>query len=222
MPTPSKKSNRQIDDLFARARVSLTNGRDVPEAQAILAPLGYDAKRLSDGLALLDAAITEADEQTVEYEEQYAATATLGQTLRAWKAVYIPHLELARLKFKGNALARVLGLTGERRTDTAGLLGQGRQFYVGLRDDAALGAAMAEWKVGPGVVAAALAAIERVEDAAVDQAREAGEAEVATAERDAAVKALTDFLAVYHELARIVLADAPQLMETLGLRERGS
>ena len=42
----------------------------------------------------------EADEQVVEYEEQYAATATLAQTLRAFKAVYIPHLEMARLKFK--------------------------------------------------------------------------------------------------------------------------
>ena len=222
MATPSKKTNREIDALFARARISLTNGRDVPEAQAILASLGYDTKKLDAGLALLDAAVKEADEQVVEYEEQYAATATLAQTLRAFKAVYIPHLELARLKFKGDARGRVLGLTGERRRDAPGVLAQGRQFYTGLQGDAALGAAMAEWNAGPGVVAAALAAITRVETAAVDQAREAGEAEVATAERDAAVKQLTDFLAVYEELARIVLADRPQLMETLGLTERGS
>ena len=102
------------------------------------------------------------------------------------------------------------------------MLAQGRQFYAGLQGDADFGAAMAEWNVRPGVVAAALAAVERVETAAVDQAREAGEAEVATAERDTAVKALTDFLAVYEELARIVLADRPQLMETLGLTEPGS
>ena len=51
------------------------------------------------------------------------------------------------------------------------------------------------------------------------QEREADEAELARAERDAAVTQLTDFLAVYEELARIVLADQPQLMETLGLRE---
>ncbi len=222
MSTPSKTTNRQIDALFARARISLVNGRDVPEAQAVLAPLGYDPKRLNAGLALLDAAVKEADEQVVEYEEQYAATATLAQTLRAFKAVYIPHLEMARLKFKNDVHAKRLGLTGLRRKDMPGVLAQGRQFYAGLRDDADLGAAMAEWTVGPGVVAAALAAIERVESAAVDQAREAGEAEVATAERDTAVKALTDFLAVYEELSRIVLADRPQLMETLGLTERGS
>lgn len=222
MATPTKQTNRENDDLFRAARVSLTNGRDVPEAQAILGPLGYDAKRLGGGLALLEAAITEADEQVVEYEEQYVATATVKQLRRAWTAVYIPHLELARIKFKGNVRAGLLGLTGDRRDDLAGLLGQGRQFYAGLRDHADLGAEMAEWNVTPGVIEASLAAIDVLDAADVAQEREAGEAEVATAERDAAVKQLTDFLAVYHELARIVLADSPQLMETLGLRERGS
>ncbi|HEX9952936.1 MAG TPA: hypothetical protein VGB53_14285 [Rubricoccaceae bacterium] len=222
MSTPSKETNRQLDGLFAHARVSLTNGRDVTEVQAILKPLGYDPKKLGEGLSLLDAAVREAKEQVVEYEEQYAATATLDQQVRAWKAAYIPHLELARLKFRGVPAAGVLALKGTRRKDVAGVTMQGRLLYEGLRDDADLGAAMAEWNVGPGVIAAALAAIDGIDRAAVAQAKEAGEAEVATAERDTAVRALLDFLIVYEGLARIVLADVPQLMETLGLRESGS
>ena len=222
MAQPSKDTNQRIDAFLAHARTSLTNGRDVPEAQAILGPLGYDAKKLGEGLALLDEAVAAVGDQVREYGEQYAATATAGQLLRAWSKAYVAHLELARLRFGASPRAAILGLRGDRRQDAAGLLQQGRGFYEGVRDDAEFAAGMAAWKVTPGVVAAALAAIEGVEAAQVAQAKESGEAEVATAERDEDVQDVQDFLVVYEGLARIVLADEPQLMETLDLRERGS
>lgn len=222
MELSSKKTNRALDDRFQSARVSLTNGRDVPEAQAILGPLGYDRDRLTEGVALLDTAVAAAADQVEEYGEQYAATATLAQQVRAWRAAYVPHLEMARLRFRQTPAGAVLGLKGKRRADLGGLLMQGRVFYEGLRDTPALGDAMAEWKVTPGVVAAALGAIATLEGLAVTKEKEAGEAEVATRLRDDAVAALLDFLLVYEGLARIVLADEPQVMETLGLRERGS
>lgn len=222
MPDPVKDTRREYDDLFARARVSLTNGRDVPEVQALLAPYGYDAKRLDGGLALLAAAEEASRDQVEEYAEQYAATTSLAEELEAWRAAYMRHLGLARLRFRGDAHARTLGLGGERRDDLGGLLMQGRLFYEGLRDNAALAAEMAEWKVTPEVIAGGLAGADAVDAARVAQEKEMGEAEVATRLRDDAVGRLRGFLRDYEGLARLVLADTPQLREVLGLVDPGS
>lgn len=222
MPASVKDTRREYDDLFARARVSLTNGRDLSEVQTAIAPFGYDVARLNEGVALLDAAETASLGQVAEYAEQYAATSDLAERLAAWRAAYMRHLGLARLRFREDPRRGRLGLDGERRDDAAGLLMQGRLFYEGLRDDATLGAQMAVWTLTPDAVAKGLADAEAVEAARVAQVKEMGEAEVATRLRDDAVARLRGFLRDYEGLARLALADAPQLRETLGLTERGS
>ena len=210
-------------DLFVSARVALTNGRDDAEIQPLLALFGYDPDRIDDGLDLLTAAEESASRQTIEYGEKEAATHALAVEFGAFRAAYLRHVALARVAFKeGTAGYTTLGLQGDRADDLPRLLAQGRAFYRGLLGSPALLAAMADFRVDQAAAEAALGEADDAEAAKVAQAKEYGEAQVATRLRDDAVGALEGFLRDYTAVAKVALADHPQLREKLGLLERGS
>jgi hypothetical protein len=210
-------------ELFASARTALVNGRDIPEVQALLAPMGYDTGRMEDGISLLGAAELSDSRQAIEYGEKEAATGALAEAFGAFRAACLRHVTLARVAFEpGTAGYVTLGLAGSRADGVPELLAQARQFYRGVVDNAAFATALAPFALTPAAAGDALDVADAVEAARAAQAREFGEAQVATRVRDDAVGALRGFLSDYYAVAKVALADHPQLRETLGLLERGS
>ena len=100
-------------------------------------------------------------------------------------------------------------------TSETDLFASARRFYETVRDSPELAGTVRS--LGPEAVAAALARLDAAESAEDDQVREAGEAQRATALRQAAERALRDEAAELAEAAKEALADMPQLREVLGL-----
>ena len=212
---------RDYDQLFADTRTAFTNARDLPEVQALLVPFGYDPVRLDAGLALIDAAEDATRAQQTEYAEQFAATSDLSESVAELRASYMRHVKLARVLFPpGTGEHTTLGLSGDRRDDLPGLIAQTEAFYRALLADARLLARTETVRLDQASAEAGLAQVEAVEAARASQAKETGEAQVATAVRDDAVSALRGYWSDFRRVAEVALEEHPQLRETLGLLER--
>lgn len=62
--------------------------------------------------------------------------------------------------------------------------------------------------------------VDAAEAAQRAQQSETGEAQEATQDRDAALDAIDDWMAIFIAIARLALEDDPQLLEKLGILER--
>lgn len=216
MPT-----RRDIEDLLTRSKAALIMARNEDDLQAALAPFGYDADRLNEGLVLQEAAQDQYDQQQIEYAEQFQATADLREQAAAARAAYMRHLKLARVAFKPGTAGYVkLQLAGERRKDLDGWTTQARQFYDVLLGDAALLQTMSGYTLDQAAAEAALAVLHEVEKARVMQIKETGEAQLATRLRDDAVVDLRGFMSDFYNVAKVATEDQPQLREKLGMLER--
>lgn len=207
--------------LFEAARTAFTNARDEADLQSALAPYGYDTARLDAALATLDAAVAADQTQDREYAEQFAATAALNEAAAALRAAYLRHVKLARVAFQPGSVAySALGLGGDRADALADLLAQARTFYATISKDADIQAVMDGFMLDAAAVNEALAAVASVEAARAAQAKEIGEAQVATRLRDDAVIQLRGVWSDFRRVAEVALEDQPQMREMLGLLER--
>lgn len=212
-------ANRAIESLLADSRTALTNAKTEP-IQGLLAPYGYTAERLDEGLALVDTLQSTYQTQQTEYAEQFAATDTLQETVAVARAQYVRHVQLARVAFEPNSLAYdALGLDGSRREDRAGWMAQARQFYTSLQGNTEWLTAMTTLTVDETTVTDALADLDAVEAARAAQQKEMGEAQQATNARDEAAATLRGFMRDFTRVAEIALSDHPQLREEIGLVE---
>lgn len=207
--------------LLAEARILLTNAREDAAIQSALAPYGYDAERLGEGQALLEAAEAQTRQQQTEYAEQYAATEALREAAASLRATYVRHVKLARVAFAPKTLAYdKLALRGSRSESVTGLADQADAFYRALEADVEAQQALAGLTVDADAVAAARAQVEAVRQAQAAQARERGEAQQSTRLRDDALATLRGYLADLRAIAAIALEDQPQAREKLGMLER--
>jgi len=212
-----------LSDLAARARArALYSGaRDHRDVAALLEPYGYDADDYEHGLDLVEDLDDHAADQMREYAEQYAATAKASAALAAVEVLYARHRRLARLRHRRDSAGyRALALAGRIPDSDAGLVAAAGTFYRALTDDPALGDGIRG--LTPAAVADGRARVETARVAMDTQARETGEAQIATRLRDDTVARLRAHAAELAGTAKEALADAPQLREALGLMERGS
>jgi hypothetical protein len=121
----------------------------------------------------------------------------------------------------GSAAHTTLGLSGERPRGATALLAEARRFYEALLADEALLAPLAVRRVTRDSLQLALADVDAAEAASAAQTAEAGGAQVATAERDTAVEAVSGWWADFREVADVAL-ETPQLREKLGMQQAGS
>lgn len=115
---------------------------------------------------------------------------------------------------------RALGLEGKRKESRSGYIGQGLLFY---KNAALPGKPYAAALATKGITAAKLAAgkthFDSLQTAIEAQQKETGEAQKATALRDAAYDDLEDWMMEYRATAKIILQPYPQLAEELGIRD---
>lgn len=213
---------RQLQFL-ARVRRALTNAMDEKAVQDLVGPMGYDKGEIADGLALVDVAEREAREADTERAESKAATRAAGQARAKVRQTYVRLAKLARTVHEdGSAGWTTLGLGGRRPEAVALVLAEARRFYEALLADAALLDALAVRRVTASDVERALSDVDAAVAAGAVQTAEAGEAQVATAERDTAVEAVAGYWEDFSDVVEVALEDEPQLREVLGMQEAGS
>ena len=205
-----------LSDFFAEATVLLTNAQEHAEIAAALDAYGYDAATLAEGQALLDTARDLYDAQIREYGEQHAATQAFVDASKSADKAYGDHRRLAKLAFKNDAQRQTdLHLNERKPRAFSPWYQQARHFYTALLADSDAQTALARFNVTADDLNAAQAQVEGTAALNNAQEQEKGEAQAATQERDAAIEALDEWLADFRVVARIALADDPQLMEAL-------
>ncbi len=211
-----------VSEMLARAELMIGNAQAVPEIAAALARYGYDATRLEEGQRLLER-LREAHSDVIDRRGMAAGASERFRKARAaMQQRYGFHLRLARSLFRRDSQAQSkLGLRGRRPRAFAPWVETVRRFYTHALEDEGILARMAAHGLGREVLEAALAEVEALEDArrAFEGAR--ADALRAREERDAAMEALSDWLALLRIVARAALAEDPQLAEALGLRTPG-
>ncbi|WP_412060705.1 hypothetical protein [Rubrivirga sp. IMCC45206] len=208
-----------IDKQLNDTRVRLVNAKTDAALQEKLAPRGYTPEKLDEGLALYKTAADAQDTLQKEGGEQEAATDAFTEAHKTCRELYDPHVGYARVLFDGDREARkALGFSGRRKRSTAGWIRQAQQFYANALADpdyvakfAGISIPQTELEDGQARAAAVAAADET-------QEREKGDAQRAKDKRDQALDALDDFMDPFLGIARVALADDPQLLEKLMIR----
>ncbi len=175
-------------DLLVLTTRMYTGLRDNAEIAAALKDYGYGKAAGTDGLALV-AALREAMRvQASETTEKLSASQASALATAAVRAPLVRHRRLARRAHpRGTAGHSALALGGPLPTYETDLFVAGRRFYETAGSPEFAGTVRS---LSPEAIAAGLARLDTAEQAEDDQIREAGEAQRATALRQAAEAAL--------------------------------
>jgi hypothetical protein len=164
----------------------------------------------------LAAAKDSANQQKVEYGEQYEATQAVQEAWDAAKAAYGPTLALARIGLKKDTAAQTaLALTGKRKDSLSGWIDQATTFYCNLLANAGWVAELAKFNRDQAALAAEQAVIQALVDANLTQEKEKGESQEATRARDAKLDELYDWYGDYRDVAVVALDGHPEWIELI-------
>lgn len=211
-------SKLSIEEILFQSGIRINNSLGDPIILNAVTPLGYPEAKLNEGKALLTEASTLVETQKREYGELDAAQETFKVEKQNADETYKNILAIGRIAFKTDVQAQTtLELNGRRASTHSGWLKQTLGFYRALLANDGWKAALANYGQTEEKLTAEVAAIENVAAASENVRKEMGDAQNATQERDQKVEELVDWVNDYEVIARIALADNPQLLEKLGI-----
>lgn len=212
MPAPY----HSIEDSLNRYLTGLTNALDVPELQSRVALYGYTPDKLNQMLTQRQQAFDLYLAQKTEYSEQHAATAAFEQAWKTAHETYMRLVRLGRILFRDDHAVFVkLTLNEERKRTFSGWLAQANTFFSNLLSDQNALAKYDQYNTPPTAINAAKVLVDVAEQANIIQAKETGEAQQATKERDGKMDALDSAMSEFYALAELACEDAPELLEML-------
>ncbi|WP_417912356.1 hypothetical protein [Candidatus Electronema sp. TJ] len=212
MPAPY----HSIEDRLNRYLTGLTNALDVPELQSRVALYGYTPDKLNQMLTQRQQAFDLYLAQKTEYSEQHAATAAFEQAWKTAHETYMRLVRLGRILFRDDHAVFVkLTLNEERKRTFSGWLAQANTFFSNLLSDQNALAKYDQYNTPPNAINAAKVLVDVAEQANIIQAKETGEAQQATKERDGKMDALDSAMSEFYALAELACEDAPELLEML-------
>ena len=215
-------SDLTIEEIIYESGLRINNSLSDTKVLNAVAPLGYTEAKLNEGASLLNEATTLVETQKSEYGEVDAAQEAYETLRKQAHKSYMAILAISKIAFKNDAKAiSTLDLTGRRATTLSGWLNQTRNFYHAILGDERWKAALASYGQTEDILTGQLAAVDTVALASEARKREMGDAQNATQERDEKLEELLDWVSDYEVIARIALADKPQLLEKLGIVVKG-
>lgn len=203
-----------VQEFIIRMGDILANANHNDKINAAIALFGYDASKLAEGQALLDALVDLTSRQVDEYAEQYAATSAANQ---AWetadKALEVNRAIAKRLFAKDKLAQGKLLLKDAKPTKQAEWVFFASHFYTRLLENGAWLGEMGQFGRTTAVLTQGLALVEEAQRLFGVQQDEMAEAQTATQARDAAWGQARAWLGAFLEVAVFALADEPQLLE---------
>lgn len=207
-----------IDARLQAVQVALDNIQNDPQLRAALAAYGYDTERLNVGRQLYDTAMQLQQQQQAKRGDQIGATEEANAAVDAANETYMRFVKVARVALKGQRGALVsLDLVGERKDTLAGWIGQAKQFYTTALANEVILEQLTEYGITAAKLRDGQQQVAAVEAAHVEQQQNRGTAQQATAERNAALRALDAWYADFLKIARVALADDAQQLEKLSI-----
>ena len=215
-------SDMTIEELLFQSGLRINNSLSDPAILNAVSLIGYTQEKLTEGQNLLTEATTLVETQKREYGEVDAAQQEYeGQRTNAHK-VYMAVLAISKIAFKGDVQAiSTLDLTGRRASTFSGWLNQTRSFYRAILANEAWKTELAKYGQTAEMLTAELAMVDAVAAASENKKKEMGDAQNATQQRDEKIEELAEWVNDYEVIARIALAESPQLLEKLGIVVKG-
>jgi hypothetical protein len=204
--------------LMATISQGINGAATNPEVMNRLKPFGYTEEKMSVGKSLYDQTQGEVIAQQKEYGEQYTANEVVESLWKNNQKDYRQTLELCRIGLKNKVGAlHSLRASGSRNRSLTGFIKDARVLYSNLLKQPDYLQTMATFGITEEKLTAALEGIQDLETAYQNYLKERGEAQEATSRRDELFDSLYDWYSDFRAVARIALADSPQLLEGLGV-----
>lgn len=186
--------------------------------QNALASFNYSAEQIATGKKMLEV-VRNADARNLkEYGEQYAATENVAKEFKEASGPYIESLEVARITFgKDPQAKKALVLKGKRSKKLAEWVRDADIFYRNLLSSPEYLEKMARFNRTKELLELQYKEVADVSAALASQTKESAEAVASTAERDARLQELADWMADFIAIARIALKGKPDELKKLGL-----
>ena len=211
-------SRMNADEILFQAGVRINNSLSDPKVLNAVSPFGYTEVKFNEGETLLSEATTLVETQKREYGELDAAQTAFEDERKAAHGNYMDMLAICKIAFKNDVRAiSTLDLTGRRASTISGWLKQTTGFYRAILANDDWKAVLAGFGQTEEKLNAELAAVQGVATASETKKKEMGDAQNATQERDMKLEELIEWVNDYEVIARIALADKPQLLEKLGI-----
>ncbi len=215
-------SDMTIEEILFQSGLRINNSLGDQKILNAVTPLGYGPEKLTEGQSLLNEATVLVETQKREYGEVDAAQQVFDDQRKNAHKVYMAVLAISKITFKGDVQAiSTLDLTGRRASTFSGWLNQTRSFYRAILANEAWKTELAKYGQTEAMLTGELAMIDAVATASENKKKEMGDAQNAIQERDEKLEELAEWVTDYEVIARIALADKPQLLEKLGIVVKG-
>lgn len=217
-PKPVKRNAEQdqvIADKITAAAQYLDTVVGDAEISALLAARGYDEQKLKAGRTLQAAAQAAFTHRQTMLAAQGHATAGLSGSTATAREMYIDFRETVRAITTFTASDRTaLKVTGTIPADKQIMITAARASYQAAQAEP-YASILATYGYPAAAIAAALAALDAQSAADTDQNSAIGSATKATADRNAAVKALDAYMKQIKGIAKVALRKRPDLLKKL-------
>ncbi|WP_282039506.1 hypothetical protein [Saccharicrinis aurantiacus] len=200
-------------------RVALENTNNNPAIAAAMAKFGYTDVVMDEGRALYTKTRNTYDANTIEEEETTEAYNKFTNDFKALNDRYNQHRSLAKIVFKNDGVNFVkLALQGMKSKAYVYKMETIRTFYRVALSDTNIQTKLARFMITPESLQESLSLLELTETNRAEYLNEKGESQEATRLKDIALQELDHWMSDFYQVARIALADQPQLLEVLGIK----
>ena len=217
-PKPVKRNAEQdqlIADKITAAAQYLDTVEGDAEIAALLAARGYTAARLAEGRTLYRTAQSAFTDRQVAMAAQGQATAGLSGSAASARDMYLDFRDTVRSISTFTASDRTaLKVNGALPADKQKMITLARTSYQAAQQEP-YAATLATYGFPAATLDAALAALDAYSKADTDQNTAIGAAVKATADRNAAVKALDAYMKQLRGIAKVALRQRPDLLKKL-------
>ena len=211
-------SELTIEQLLYEAGLRINNSLSDAKVLGAVSEMGYPETKLNEGAALLEETTALVETQKKEYGEVDEAQSVFENQRRTANKTYMDMLSICRVVFKNDVKAITsLELNGRRARTISGWLKQTSGFYRAILGNEEWKNALAVYGQTEDKLTAQLTAVEEVARMSESVKKEKGDAQNATQERDEKLEELAEWVSDYEVIARIALAEKPQLLEKLGI-----
>ncbi len=211
--------DQSIDARLADAHLKIITARDDQKVNVPLLGFGFTETKHAEGFQLYTDAFEAHKLKKLEYGEQFAATEVFRQAFAEAAILVMRHLKIGRVAFKNhNHLLMTAELIGERKATYTGWLGQTRLFYDVALEKPAAAPLLANFGLSTEILTATRTTVESVHTLKIDQIHKSGAAQEATDKRDRVIEVLDAWVSDLVVMARLALADSPQILEKMGIK----
>jgi hypothetical protein len=191
------------------------------EVKTRLEELGYDETSLNEGKALHTNAKAQYDANVQENIETRETRTIYENKLSEALEIFLGHRKRALAVLRRDPVKKsVLNIDRAPSEGYLKLMAQMENFYTNALSDSFIKAGLARLRVTEEHLTAAQTLLAELKTAKAEYDREMAEDQTATAQKNEAIEALTDWMDDFYEVAKIAMEDEPQLLELLGMRVR--